>query len=106
MHGGEGKERAGDGCVLKPVVAVTEPPEGSEGHCPELSLAVHLTANSHPVERRSRGREIPAWRVQPAVLRAEKSSKALEKALWPKAAADSGSWTAAGACRNGEARGM
>jgi len=58
------------------------------------------------MERHSWGREIPAWRFQPAVLRAEKSSKALERALRPKAAADSGSWTTAGACRNGEARGM
>ena len=70
------------------------------------SAVVHLTAYSHPMERRSWGREIPAWRFQPAVLRAENSSKALERALRPKAAADSGSWTAAGACRNGEARGM
>lgn len=74
--------------------ACRDPLGGSEGHCPEVRKVAHLSTNSHHAERHSWGREI----AQPAMLRAEKTSKPLEEALWPRAAADSGSWTAAGAC--------
>lgn len=101
--GEKGRETAGDGCVTQSLWATEAqqcqgPLGGSEGHFPEVRSVAHLSTNPRYVERRSWGREITAWRFQPTMLGAEKPSKPLEKALWSRAAADGGSWTAAGAC--------